>query len=113
MSIATAALLSVMIIFFSVGAWIRRAVSPPPRRRTHVRRRFGHPHRGPARARPRSAASPRPQSAHARPWRARDQELRQFNDTLQVQVQQRTASLQEAVKAAGQQAKSLFLANMS
>jgi signal transduction histidine kinase/DNA-binding response OmpR family regulator len=45
----------------------------------------------------------------------RDNDLRQFNDTLQQQVEDRTHSLEEALRAAeaADRAKSLFLANMS
>jgi Amt family ammonium transporter len=45
----------------------------------------------------------------------RDNELRKFNDTLQQQVEDRTHSLEEALRAAeaADRAKSLFLANMS
>jgi len=45
----------------------------------------------------------------------RDRELQEFNNTLQEQVRQRTADLQQALEAAEQasRAKSMFLANMS
>jgi signal transduction histidine kinase/CheY-like chemotaxis protein len=47
--------------------------------------------------------------------RRREQEVRQFTDTLQEQVKERTKELQGAVNAAQEanRAKSLFLANMS
>jgi signal transduction histidine kinase/DNA-binding response OmpR family regulator/HPt (histidine-containing phosphotransfer) domain-containing protein len=47
--------------------------------------------------------------------RERDHELRQFTDTLQEQVRERTKELQSALTAAqdANRAKSLFLANMS
>jgi signal transduction histidine kinase/DNA-binding response OmpR family regulator len=105
-SAAAGALLSVVVIFFSVGAWVRRLnrlVAAGERmsqgdfaqhiqddRRDEIGRL-------------------------AQTYERMRQAVRKFNDTLQLQVEERTRSLEEALKVAeaADKAKSMFLANMS
>jgi len=112
-STAIAAMLSILFTFVSVAHWARR-LDRLVTASDHISRgNFEKPiedDRGDEIGRL-SQAYERMREA----VRLRDGELRQFNDTLQQQVKDRTRSLEDALRAAeaADQAKSLFLANMS
>ena len=112
-SAAVGALLSVVFIFFSVGAWVRRLnrlVGASERMSKGDFAQRIQDERRDEIGRLAQAYERMRQAVHQR-----DTELREFNDTLQLQVKQRTQSLEEALKVAeaADKAKSMFLANMS
>jgi len=112
-SAAAGALLSVVVIFICVGAWVRRLnrlVTAGERMSQGDFAQHIQDDRRDEIGRLAQTYERMRQAVHQR-----DSELRKFNDTLQLQVEERTRSLEEALKVAeaADKAKSMFLANMS
>jgi Amt family ammonium transporter len=109
----TAAILSILVTFFSVGGWTRRL-----NQLVGASERISEGNFTESIDDQRNDEIGRLSHAYERMREAvhqRDKELRQFNETLVQQVAERTRSLEDALHAAeaADRAKSLFLANMS
>ncbi|MGA3066392.1 MAG: response regulator [Tepidisphaeraceae bacterium] len=104
---------SVILTFFSVGAWTGRLNQLVDASDLIARGDFSH--LVPDFRTDEIGRLARAYEKMRRALRQRETELREFNDTLQNQITERTQSLQDALKAAqaADKAKSLFLANMS